>query len=36
MDLLPPTFTVGKKVNGKTIATHLIYRTKDKVKDYKK
>jgi len=36
MDLLPPTFTVGKKVNGRTIATHLIYRTKDKVKDYKK
>ena len=36
MDLLPPTFTVGKKVNGRPIATHLIYRTKDKVKDYKK
>jgi len=36
MDLLPPTFTVGKKVNGRSIATHLIYRTKDKVKDYKK
>jgi len=36
MDLLPPTFTVGKKINGRPIATHLIYRTKDKVKDYKK
>ena len=36
MDLLPPTFTVGKKVNGRPIATHLIYRTKDKVKDCKK
>jgi len=36
LDLLPPTFTVGKKVNGKTIATHLIYKTRDKVKDYKK
>ena len=36
MDLLPPTFTVGKKVNGRPIATHLIYRTKEKVKDYKK
>ena len=35
IDMLPPTFTVGKKVNGKTIATHLIYRTKDKVKTYK-
>jgi hypothetical protein len=22
MDLLPPTFTVGKKVNGRSIATH--------------
>ena len=36
IDCLPPTFTVGKKVNGKTIATHLIYKTRDKVKDYKK
>ena len=36
MDLLPPTFTVGKKVNGRTIATHLIYKTKENVKDYKK
>ncbi len=36
IDCLPPTFTVGKKVNGRTIATHLIYRTKEKVKDYKK
>jgi len=35
IDMLPPTFTVGKKVNGKTIPTHLIYRTKDKVKTYK-
>ena len=36
MDLLPPTFTIGKKVNGRPVATHLIYRTKEKVKDYKK
>ena len=36
MDLLPPTFTIGKKVNGRAVATHLIYRTKEKVKDYKK
>ena len=36
IDMLPPTFTVGKKVNGKTIPTHLIYRTKDKVKNFKK
>ena len=36
MDMLPPTFTVGKKVNGKPVATHLIYKTNDKVKDYKK
>ena len=37
IDMLPPTFTVGKKVNGRTVPTHLIYRTNDKkVKDYKK
>jgi len=36
IDLLPPTFTVGKKVNGRTIATHLIYKTKENVKDEKK
>ena len=35
-DLLPTTFTVGKKVNGKTIPTHLIYKSKENVKDYKK
>ena len=36
LDLLPTTFTVGKKVNGKTIPTHLIYKSKENVKDYKK
>ena len=36
IDCLPATFTVGKKVNGRTIATHLIYKTRDNVKDYKK
>ena len=32
MDLLPPTFTIGKKVGGKVIATHKIYKKKDNVK----
>jgi hypothetical protein len=32
MDLLPPTFTIGKKVAGKVIATHKIYKKKDNVK----
>ena len=36
IDCLPATFTVGKKVNGRTIATHLIYKTRENVKDYKK
>ena len=36
IDMLPPTFTVGKKVNGRTVPTHLIYRTNEKVKDEKK
>ena len=35
-DLLPNTLTIGKKVNGRTVPTHLIYKTKKKVKDYKK
>lgn len=35
IDMLPPTFTVGKKVNGRTIATHLIYKTDENVKDEK-
>ena len=37
IDCLPPTFTVGKKVNGKVIATHKIYYRKNKdvkVKNY--
>ena len=37
IDCLPPTFTVGKKVNGKVIATHKIYYRKSrdvKVKNY--
>ncbi len=29
IDMLPPTFTIGKKVNGKVIATHKIYRKPD-------
>ena len=36
IDMLPPTFTIGKKVNGRTIATHLIYKTNENVKDEKK
>ena len=32
IDLLPPTLTIGKKVNGKLIATHKIYRKPDAVK----
>ena len=32
MDLLHPTFTIGKKVAGKVIATHKIYKKKDNVK----
>jgi len=32
IDLLPPTLTIGKKVNGRTIATHKIYKKKDNVK----
>ena len=35
-DLLPPTFTIGKKVNGRVVTTHLIYKSNDPVKDYKK
>ena len=34
--LLPPTLTIGKKVNGRVEPTHLIYRSNGKVKDYKK
>ena len=37
IDCLPPTFTVGKKVNGKVIATHKIFYRKSrdvKVKNY--
>ena len=37
IDCLPPTFTVGKKINGKVIATHKIYYRKNKdvkVKNY--
>ncbi len=35
--LLPATLTIGKKVNGRTETTHLIYRTDlKKVKDFKK
>ena len=34
--LLPPTLEIGKKVNERTVTTHLIYKTKDKVNDYKK
>lgn len=37
IDCLPPTFTVGKRVNGKVIATHKIYYRKNKnvkVKNY--
>ena len=26
IDMLPPTFTIGKMVNGKPVATHKIYR----------
>jgi len=32
--LLPPTLTIGKKVNGRVEPTHLIYRSNGKVKDY--
>ena len=32
MDMLPDTLTIGKKVNGKIIATHKIYRSPDNVK----
>ena len=31
---LPPTFTVGKKINGKTVATHKIYKCSVKTKSY--
>lgn len=36
LDLLPDTLTIGKKVNGETIATHKIYRMPDdtKFKEY--
>ena len=37
IDCLPPTFTVGKKVNGKVLATHKIFYRKSrdvKVKNY--
>ena len=34
--LLPPTLTIGKKVNGRVEPTHLIYRSIGNVKDYKK
>ena len=36
IDCLPPTFTVGKKVNGKIIPTHLLYKGNKNVKDFKK
>jgi len=29
MDMLPDTLTIGKKVNGKVVATHKIYRRAD-------
>jgi len=32
IDMLPPTLTIGKKVNGRTIATHKIYKKPDDVK----
>jgi len=36
IDCLPPTFTVGKKVNGRIIPTHLLYKGNKNVKDFKK
>jgi len=32
IDMLPPTLTIGKKVNGRVIATHKIYKKPDNVK----
>ena len=32
IDMLPPTLTIGKKVNGRVIATHKIYKKPDEVK----
>ena len=32
IDMLPPTLTIGKKVNGRTIATHKIYKKPDNIK----
>jgi|TARA_Y100000592_G_scaffold38844_1_gene61701 hypothetical protein len=32
IDMLPPTFTIGKKVNGRVIATHKIFKKPEDVK----